>query len=175
MRRLEVASLDDLGREIQAVLRQDKAGDRMLMWSASRGGRLEFDGYCAVASAAYFFLSGEALLPDSDPTAEIVDWAPAGQAALAAGLQPMQLTLRQGWPRRRESRHWWIVRDRSDLAYLEVIDLTIGPDEEPGDYPYDRGGRRAFMQTGYKRPNKTRALPLIERIKQARRDQMSSR
>lgn len=163
-----VAPLDELGREIQAVLREDKAGDQKLLWSESRGGDLEFDGYCAVASAAYFFLAGETYV-GLDPVAEVVDWEAAGRAALGAGLQPMQLTLRQRWPHRGESRHWWIACNHPQLNRLDVIDLTIGPDDEPGDYPYHKGQRRGFMQTGYKRPSKARALPLIQSVKEARR------
>ena len=164
--RPKVAPVDALGSEIQAALREDKARGGKLLWSYSRGGFFEFDGYCAVASSAYFFLAGEAAA-DLDPAAgaDKVDWEAAGQAALASGLQPMQLTLRQRWPHHGESRHWWIARPSEGV----VVDLTIGPADRPDrDYPYERGRRRGFMQHGYRRPNRTRALVLIEAVKRAR-------
>lgn len=72
-----------------------------------------------------------------------------------AGLQPMQLTRRRG-------SHWWILKDDEI-----VIDLTLRPREGPGDYPYENGTPRGFMQTGYKRPSK-RAAQLIERVQRQR-------
>ena len=113
---------DQLALEIQAVLEQDLASGAKLMQPKYRHAALKYrslDGYCAVASAAYFFLGG----------------------GREAGLQPMQLTRRQG-------SHWWIVKD-GDV----VIDLTLRPGDRPSDYPYEKGMRRGFMQTGYKRPS----------------------
>ena len=87
----EPTELDDLGREIQAALSEDKDAGGKLRHTASRDGAYEFDGYCAVASEAYFYLSGAALA-GLDLAEDDTDWEEAGRRAHAAGIQPMQLT-----------------------------------------------------------------------------------
>jgi hypothetical protein len=168
----ELALLDDLGREIQAALREDITTGGRLSYEPSRDRDLEFDGYCAVASEAYFYLTGAALA-GLDPADSTVDWERAGKKALEAGLQPMQLTRRErhGILRRGEDQsHWWIDRTAQGNKH-EVIDLTIGPHDDPGDdYSYSEGNPKGFMMHGYKRPGKTRCLPLIAAISRKRRD-----
>jgi hypothetical protein len=168
----KVADLDELGREIQAVLRDDQASGGKLKYGSSDDSAGGFDCYCAVASEAYFYLSGAALA-GLDLGVSNIDWELAGKQALASGLQPMQLTRveRHGlWPRRHEERtsHWWIKRLGSD-GEDEVVDLTIGADDiRDTTYPYADGQARGFQQHGYKRPSETRGLPLIELVARRR-------
>lgn len=128
---------DPLAHAIQAELEDDLAHGAKLMLPRYRPLALAeqiLDGYCAVGAAAYFFIGG----------------------GLAAGLQPMQLTLGG-------SGHWWIAK----RGALQVVDLILRRNESPGRYPYERGRPRGFMQTGYKRPSK-RAAELIRRVERAR-------
>jgi hypothetical protein len=85
---------DPLALEIQRVLREDLVSGAGLMQPRYRQDAIEnesFEGYCAVASAAYFFLGGRR----------------------EAGLQPMQATHRGG-------SHWWIVKDQRFIIDLTV-------------------------------------------------------
>jgi len=72
-----------------------------------------------------------------------------------AGLQPMQLE----W---RDTSHWWLVNRNG-----RVIDLTLGPGEGSGRFPYERGNRKAFRWT--KDGPSKRARTIIERVRQARK------
>ena len=81
---------DELAREIQAVLKADKGSGGKLILARYRGGAAEFDGYCAVAAAAYFFLAG----------------------GRTEQLQPVQYTDRDG------SSHWWLQRADGDIIDL---------------------------------------------------------
>jgi hypothetical protein len=58
----KLAPPDDLVGEIQDALRRDKASGEKLKHGSSREDGLEFDGYCAVASEAYFYISGARLV-----------------------------------------------------------------------------------------------------------------
>jgi hypothetical protein len=49
---------DPLAEEIQAVLRADKAAGSKLVLPRYRGDDAEFNDYCAIATAACFFLAG---------------------------------------------------------------------------------------------------------------------
>ena len=83
--KLRVDREDPLALAIQTVLEEDLADGAKLMQPKYRRAALEYrslDGYCAVASAAYFFLGG----------------------GRENGLQPMQRT-------HRGDSHWWIVKD----------------------------------------------------------------
>jgi hypothetical protein len=174
----KLAQLDGLGREIQSALREDKVSGGKLKYGSSEDSANEFDCYCAVASEAYFYLSGAARA-GLDPRAPDIDWEEAGKEALATGLQPMQLTLfeRHGiWPLRHDERssHWWIKRPGTD-GKDEVVDLTVGPDDvRDTTYPYTDGRARGFQQHGYKGPSKERGLPLIEMIVQRRHRPLNS-
>ncbi len=93
-RALRVDRKDPLALEIQAVLEEDLANGAKLMQPKYREAALKhrsLDGYCAVASAAYFFLGG----------------------GREAGLQPMQLTRAPG-------SHWWIVKNGSTIIDLTL-------------------------------------------------------
>ena len=150
---------DQLGLEIQAVLRADKAAGGKLRWCEPEPGGWEFDGYCAVAAAAYLFLKGEELAGLESPAPdEAVNWEASGRAARAAGYRSYQA----GGP----GGHWWLenTKDGSDVR---IIDLNIGVEDVNDDYPYQEGTPRPFMMTGYKRPA-DRALKVIQRVKAAR-------
>ena len=92
--RLVLRRRDPLALEIQRVLTDDLASGARLMQAPYRRHAVEansLDGYCAVASAACFFLGG----------------------GRAAGLQPMQLTHCGG-------SHWWIVKDEQSIIDLTI-------------------------------------------------------
>src|SRR4051812_17609342 len=83
--KLRLDRSDPLASEIQAVLEKDLSDGAKLMQPKYRRAAVKYhslDGYCAVASAAYFFLGG----------------------GRENELQPMQRT-------HRGNSHWWIVKD----------------------------------------------------------------
>ena len=82
----KLAPRDKLIREIQKVLTPD------LIIEQHRGGRRRYDGYCYVASEAYFYLAG----------------------GRDAGLRPMQRTDQSG------SSHWWLVDDKERVIDLTL-------------------------------------------------------
>ncbi len=150
---------DELGLEIQAVLRADKAAGGKLRWCEPEPDGWEFDCYCAVAAAAYLFLKGEELAGlDPLTSVELVDWEVAGRAARAGGYRSYQA----GGP----GGHWWLEHSE-DGSDVHIIDLNIGIDDVNDDYPYEEGTPRGFMMTGYKRPA-GRALEIIRRVKATR-------
>lgn len=93
--RPDVSPIDELGKEIQAVLREDLATGGKLAQKGYGAGGWEFNGYCAVASAAYFFLAG----------------------GRDAGYQPMQRTDPDDG-----SSHWWLL-DRAGKVIDQASDV----------------------------------------------------
>ena len=105
-----------MGVEIQAALKADKDAGGCLRWcDPEPDAEWEFDGYCAVAATAYFFLKGEELA-GFDPVAGTVDWKTAGRTAYMAGFRSFC-----SWG----GGHWWLEH-RQDGGFSQVIDLNIG-------------------------------------------------
>ena len=40
--------------------------------------------------------------------------------------------------------HWWLVGPEE-----QIIDLNVGPEDPPSDWPYEEGQSRGFMMLGY--------------------------
>ncbi len=157
-------SQDPLGLEIQAPMRADQDASARLRWCEPDPDGCEFDGYCAVAATAYFFLKGEELAGlDALAPAETVQWEAAGRVAYDAGYRAF-CSYGGG--------HWWLEQHR-DGEPSQVIDLNIGVEDSNNSFRYaEEGHGQKFQGPGYAAPS-TRALELIRLVKATRRERAS--
>src|SRR5436309_1375134 len=112
-------------------MRADRDAGGRLRWCEPDRDGWEFDGYCAVAATAYFFLKGEELA-GFDPliSSDMVEWGIAGRAAYDAGYRAF-CSYGGG--------HWWLEQHR-DGEPSQVIDLNIGLQDLNNLFQYAENG-----------------------------------
>lgn len=157
-------SEDPLGLEIQAAMRADQDAGARLRWCGPDPNGWEFDGYCAVAATAYFFLKGEELAGfDPLTSPDTVEWEAAGRVAYDAGYRAF---CSYG------GRHWWLEQHRVGEP-SQVIDLNIGVQDSNKLFRYvEEGHGQKFQGPGYAAPS-VRAIGLIRLVKAIRKERAS--